>query len=190
MPHVLQLLCDAHFLQAFLRLRLMQTWWHRPQYQMCQIHPIWTNWTTRPICSEHLKSYPSQCGTIMVCILLHLSSVSQQPWEATFQDQVKKIEPLFFPQFALGRRQNLNYVLFFGPRKERALLRNAVGKREYQLCVHIVHHLWSLGIVFVELKTLLMSSGRKPFIQRFSWRFFVSLFLEELAYHVDDCVSS
>lgn len=111
-------LCDA-----YLRLRLMQTWWHRP-HQMCQMK-IQFERIEKPyskilipiyiyICSEDLKSYPSQCSTIMVCILLHLSSVSQQPWEATFQHQVRKnwpFEPVFFP--AVCAWQATKYTLFF-----------------------------------------------------------------------------
>lgn len=197
-------LCDA-----YLRLRLMQTWWHRP-HQMCQMK-IQFERIEKPyskilipiyiyICSEDLKSYPSQCSTIMVCILLHLSSVSQQPWEATFQHQVRKnwpFEPVFFP--AVCAWQATKYTLFFfsTPKKLGLLSFPPLGKRsEYQLFLSISWPI-TFGVEtrdrrIVELRTLRRSRPvanlfiRSLLVEGFSCHFV----LEELAYQVNDCVFS
>ena len=164
----------------------MQTWWHRP-HQMCQMK-IQFERIVKPysknlipiyiylylyiyICSEDLKSYPSQCSTIMVCILLHLSSVSQQPWEAVFQHQVRKnwpFEPVFFPAVCAWQATKYTFSFFFAAQqKARFVEFSAVGKpSEYQLFFSIS------SITFgVETRDRLRgvensakkSSGRKPF---------------------------
>lgn len=199
-------LCDA-----YLRLRLMQTWWHRP-HQMCQMK----------IQFERIEK-PYSKILIPIYIYIYLFWRPQiLPLSVQHHNGLHTFAPLFgFPttlgsDFSAPSQKELTiwtrffsrslclasdkiYSFFFAatPKKLGLLSFPPLGKRsEYQLFLSISWPI-TFGVEtrdrrIVELRTLRRSRPvanlfiRSLLVEGFSCHFV----LEELAYQVNDCVFS